>query len=381
MTDFLLRHFLADDSDRSAVGNLAGIVGMLCNLSLAIGKILIGFFAGSIAVLADGVNNLTDGVSSLVTLLGFRMARRPADQDHPFGHGRYEYLAGLGISVMILVLGVELAKSALQKILAPEPVAISPLMFWALLASVVVKLWMMCFYRKLGRRIDSGVLFAAAADSRNDVVATSAVLVSCGIQAVSGRNLDGIIGLAVAGFVLWSGIQSVRGALPPLMGTQPEEDLQEKISDVVLSHEKVLGVHDLLIHDYGPDRRYASVHAEISAREDMLQAHDLMEDIEEDVRRDLNVELVIHCDPVATDDPRWRELLAAVCEAASGLDSRLSVHDLRLTELEGSTQLVFDLAVPYDMEQTDEEIRSSMTQRLQGKADNYPIVMHIDRVC
>lgn len=376
MTPFLLNHL---PESRSDIGRMAGRVGIGCNLLLASGKLIAGLLSGSVSIIADAANNFSDSASSIVTLLGFRLAQRPADSDHPYGHARYEYLAGLLVSAIILVLGVELGKTSFKKILSPEPVEITLLTGCILAASIAVKLWMSWFYRLLGRKIDSAVLLASAADSRNDVIATSAVALGCLVQKVFHWNADGILGLCVAGFILWSGIQSMRDTVSPLLGRQADPTLVKQLSTLILSHKQVLGIHDLLVHDYGPGQCFASVHAEVSANASTLEAHDLLDDIEDDAMAQLGIHLVIHCDPIVTDDPQWESIRAAVEQAAKEISPSLSVHDFHLMHHNG-TQIGFDLAVPFEETLSEEEITQKMKQQLKDCGIEYDLMIQFDRI-
>ena len=308
MTDFLLRLFVKnsqnveDSNVRAAYGSLSGLVGIVCNLLLFAGKLSIGLLAGSVAIVADAVNNLSDAASSIVTLVGFKMASKPADADHPFGHARMEYLSGLAVAVMILLIGVELAKGSVEKILHPEPVAFSTVLVVVLALSIGVKLWMSLFNRKLGRKISSKALEATAADSRNDVIATAAVLAAAVIGKLTNLQIDGYAGLLVAAFILWSGIGLVKETVNPLLGENADPELRKILIDEVRSNDKVLGFHDLMVHDYGPGQRFASIHVEMDNREDVLVCHDIIDDIERRCLEEHHVHLVIHYDPVVTDD-------------------------------------------------------------------------------
>ena len=385
MTKLLLKLFVRDHRNtenpavRSAIGSLAGTAGLVCNCLLALGKLLAGILAGSVAVIADGLNNLTDGASSVVTLVGFRLARRPADADHPYGHARYEYLSGLVVSVLILFIGWELASSSVAKILHPEPVAASVLTFGVLAASILLKLWMTVFFTKLGKTIHSGALRAAATDSRNDVIATTAVLLGCGISRVLQVNVDGFVGLAVALFILYSGVRVANETISPLLGQQADPELVEKLTRLVLSHEPVLGVHDLLIHDYGPGQCYASLHAEISGQEDPLVCHDIIDDIECDALEKLNVHLVIHYDPVLLDDAECNALRRMVRQIVEDISPRLSMHDFRLVRGASQKKLVFDLAVPYDMSVPGKELKQRIEDALAEAGCSCQTVIRFDR--
>ena len=385
MTNILLKLFIKnhknteDPTVRSAIGALAGTTGIICNCLLALVKLIAGLALGSVAIIADAINNFSDAASSVVTLLGFRLARRPADADHPYGHARMEYLSGLTVSVLILLVGVELARSSIDKILSP--VAIDPTWFTfaVLAASIAVKLWMWRSFRALGIKIRSSALQAAAIDSRNDCVATGAVLLGCILDRAADLNADGWFGLAVAAFIIYSGIRSANETVSPLLGKQADADLVTKISDLVLSHSQVLGIHDLLVHDYGPGQCYASVHAELSAMEDPLVCHDIIDDIECDALSRLNVHLVIHYDPVVIDDAEWDKMRTAVADIVGSISPRLSIHDFRIVRGSSQKKLVFDLAVPYDMALDQQALRCRIEDALLTAGYRYATVIRFDR--
>ena len=378
MTKLLLRLFVKDPDTpdgRARVGSLAGTVGIVCNLLLFLGKITAGLLSGSVAIAADGWNNLTDAASSIVTLVGFRFSRKPADVHHPYGHARAEYLSGLCVAVLILFIGVELAKSSLGKIFAPEPVELTAVTIFVLVGSIAMKLWMALFVGKLGKLIGSKTLEATSADSRNDVITTSAVLGSCLIGRFFGVDIDGWSGLAVAAFILWSGYGIARETMSTLLGEQDRE-LAEKLTALVLRHRGILGIHDLLIHDYGPGRCFASAHVELSAEEDPLVSHEIIDHLECDALRELNVHLVIHHDPVAVNDAEWGRLRSIVEAVAAGVDERLSVHSFRLVRGRGMPRLVFDLAVPYGMDQ--ESVRLTLRERIVEAGVTNPVTVRFD---
>ena len=378
MTKLLLRLFVQDTDTpdgRARVGSLAGTVGIVCNLLLFLGKITAGLLSGSVAIAADGWNNLSDAASSIVTLVGFRFSRKPADAHHPYGHARAEYLSGLCVAVLILFIGVELAKSSLGKIFAPEPVELTALTIFVLVGSIAMKLWMALFVGKLGKLIGSKTLEATSADSRNDVITTSAVLVSCLIGRFFGVDIDGWSGLAVAAFILWSGYGIARETMSTLLGEQDRE-LAEKLTALVLRHRGILGIHDLLIHDYGPGRCFASAHVELSAEEDPLVCHEIIDHMECDALRELNVHLVIHHDPVAVNDSEWGRLRSLVEQTAKAVDERLSVHSFRLVRGRGMPRLVFDLAVPYGMDQ--EGVRLTLRERMVEAGITNPVTIRFD---
>lgn len=384
MTKLLLRLFVKDynrtdaPAVRSATGKLAGITGIVCNILLFLLKLMAGFMSGAVSVVADALNNLSDAASSVVTLLGFRLAQRPADSDHPYGHARYEYLSGLIIAALILVIGAELVESSVKKIFAPATVDFSTVTFVVLLCSIGIKVWMSIFFAKLGKRISSGTLKAASVDSRNDVIATSAVLTGCIIGHRMDISVDGYVGLAVALFILYSGIGVIKETVSPLLGQRADQDLVERISACVLSHEKVLGVHDLLVHDYGPGQCFASVHVEVSAEEDPLVCHDIIDAIECCVLEELNVHLVIHYDPVVGNDEEWAQMRQILETIVTDIDPRLSLHDFRLVRGAAQTKLVFDLAVPYAMQNERKLLKQQIDEVLQRSHRGYTTVIRFD---
>ncbi len=384
MTQLLLRLFVKDHSNtgdpkvRTAYGKLAGFVGIVCNLLLFAGKLLAGILSGSVAITADAVNNLSDASSSLVTLLGFKLAERPADEEHPYGHARIEYLSGLAVAALILIIGVELAKNSFAKILHPETVAFSFLTLGILIASILVKLWMALFCRTLGKRIDSTTLTATAADSRNDVITTAAVLLGCLLGHFFDLKIDGYIGLLVALFILWSGIGIAKDTISPLLGKQADPELVRRISDLILSHEKILGIHDLMVHDYGPGQCFASVHAEMAATDDPLTCHDILDDIERDALRELRVHLVIHYDPIVTDDEELNRMHALVEKEIKAIDPTLGMHDFRMVRGPAHTNLIFDLVIPFSMADQKAELKRRIDERVQFENKRYYTVITFD---
>lgn len=370
--DLLIRFFVKDHNNtqssavRSAIGSLAGTVGIVCNIFLFLAKLAAGLLSGSVSIIADAVNNLTDASSSLVTVLGFRLARQPADRDHPYGHGRYEYLSGLAVAALILVLGAELVQSAAERIFSPAPVEFTALTAAILLLSILIKLWMSLSFNRVGTQIDSSALRAAGVDARNDVLASASVLLGCLAERYLNWTIDGWIGLAVAVFILYSGWQVAKETVSPLLGQQADRALVDNISRLILSHDKVLGIHDLLIHDYGPGQCFASVHVEISADEDPLEGHEIIDHIERDALAELNVNLVIHYDPVVLGDRKQAKLRTAVAQIITELDPRLAIHDFRLVRSGGQSTLVFDLEVPYDLELSREDLEKQVNEALTG---------------
>ena len=386
MTNILLRLFIKNCDDtqnpavRSSIGKLAGLTGIVCNCLLTALKLVIGLLVGSMAIIADGVNNLSDAASSLTTLLGFRMAQRPADKQHPYGHARYEYLSGLAVAALILLIGAELVKSSVAKIINPEPIDISAATIALLAASVAVKLWMSGFYKTLGKKINSTALYATSVDSRNDVISTCAVLLGCLVNYLFGLNIDGCVGLAVAIFILYSSVGIAKDTISPLLGQQADDELVDKITELVLSHEKVLGVHDLLVHDYGPGRCYASAHVELSADEDPMACHDIIDDIECDVLEKMNVHFVIHYDPVVQNDAEQNEMRRTVGEIIRELNPAFSIHDFRIVRGSAQSKLVFDLGVPYSMIEKKKEIKERIDAALNERGKKYITIIRFDGI-
>lgn len=369
MTNFLLRLAAGDTARyqepgvRAAVGKLSGVTGIVCNMLLATLKLIAGTLASSVAITADALNNLSDAVSSIVTLLGFKLAEKPADAHHPYGHARWEYLAGLAVSMIIILIGYELGQSSVEKILHPAPVAFSGLTAAILICSIGVKLWMCLFNAKLSALIGSSALAATSADSRNDVLATSAVLIAAVIQHFTSWNVDGWMGLAVAIFVLVSGAQLAKDTVSPLLGEAADPALRQLIVDYIEDCPKVLGYHDLMVHDYGPGKRFASIHVEMDRKEDPLLCHEIIDDIERECLDSHGIQLVIHYDPVATDDPRQERLRKVVLSILRMRDSRMSIHDFRVSP-GAVTNLIFDVALPTDLLGQEEEIRTALTNTL-----------------
>ena len=377
----LLRTFVKDyqntDSPavRSACGKLSGAVGIVCNSLLALGKLTAGLLSGSISVSADAVNNLSDAASSIITLIGFRIAEKPADADHPFGHARMEYLSGMIVSLLVLVIGYELAKSSIGKMLHPQPTVFSWLTVGILFVSILVKLWMMRFNLRLGGHIASSALRATAMDSRNDAITTGAVLVCLLIGRYTGFDPDAYVGFLVALFILYSGYDLAKSTIDPLLGSAPDPALRKAIGEKILSYDEVLGVHDLILHDYGPGRRFASAHVEIDRNLDVLEAHNIIDGIERDFDRDMRLQLVIHYDPVVTDDAALTEKREAVTQLVRELDPRLSIHDFRMVEGPRHTNVIFDLVVPFELEKEREQLKEKLTAQIRERwKDHYAVI-------
>ena len=363
---------------RALAGKIAGMIGMISNCLLAGGKLIVGLMCGAVSIIADGMNNLSDTASSIVTVIGFHLAQQPADADHPYGHGRFEYLSGLSVAVLILLLGGELVKASVEKILNPVTPEASLAAVLVLLLSAAVKFWMFLFYKKLGNRIESSVLLAASADSRNDVISVLAVLAGYGANYFFRWNIDGYVGLGVACFILISGFGIARDTVSPLLGKGVDKHTEQRIADLILSREKVLGFHDLLVHDYGPGQCYASVHVEMDAREDPLACHEWIDALEEDAWTELDMHLVIHHDPLVVNDEERNEILQWIISVVQQIDPGLSIHDFRLRRSGGKKQLVFDLSVPYALMKHRRKIKARIEETVKEKSPDYAVQIHID---
>lgn len=370
MTQLLLRVFVGrlDDSwesaTRNAVGKLSGSVGIICNLLLFGFKLLAGLLSGSVSIMADALNNLSDATSSVVTLLGFKLAERPADADHPYGHARYEYLSGLAVAAIIMVIGFELAKTSVGKIINPTAVEFSAVTALVLCASIGLKFWMVVFYSKLGHMIGSSALAAAAVDSRNDCLATGAVLTAGLVQKLLNWQIDGIMGLGVALFILYSGWNLMKETISPLLGEGADEQLRQQLADYIASNPKVLGYHDLMVHDYGPGQRFASLHVEMDKDEDPLLCHEIIDDMERNCLDRYGVHLVIHYDPVVTNDPELERMRTLVTAILRVKDPNISIHDFRMVHGAGHTNLIFDVALPMALQGQEQTIQDALEEAL-----------------
>ncbi len=385
MTEFLIRLFIKDaekidDPDvRRRYGALSGTVGILLNLLLSVGKFLAGLLTGAISMTADAFNNLSDAASSLVTLVGFRLSAKRADSDHPFGHGRMEYLSGLAVSMVILLVGLELLKSSAQKILRPEAAVFSWLSVGILCVSILVKLWMCLFNRALSKRIDSAAMAATAADSLSDCAATGAVLLGALVGHFFTLDIDGYVGILVALFILKSGWDAAKATVDPLLGQSPDPALVRAIRESVLSHREILGVHDLVIHDYGPGRRMMSLHAEVSADADFPAAHDLIDSIERELKAKFHIEATIHMDPIAVGDEATEHTREQVAALVREIHPDMTIHDFRMTNGPHHRNLIFDVSVPYSLSLTDDALREELCRRLKALDAAYYPVIQIDR--
>ena len=351
---------------RARIGKLSGAVGIICNCLLAAGKLIVGHMTSSMSITADGLNNLSDGASSIVTLLGFKLAEKPADRKHPYGHARIEYIAGLTVAVMILFIGLELGKSSVQKFINPAPIEFSFTAVWVLCASILVKLFMMLFNLKMGRRINSNTLLATAADSRNDVMTTSAVLAASIVEHFYDVRIDGVMGIAVSLFILYSGIKLAGETMSPLLGEGANPELQKQITDYINGCPMVLGCHDLMVHDYGPGRRYASIHVEIDKNEDPMACHARIDRMERECLKNYGTHLVIHYDPVVTDDPEVNSTKRLVNTIIKVRDGRLTIHDFRMVDYGESVKMSFDMILPEDLRGQEQSIKETVEKALNS---------------
>ncbi|MBR5505853.1 MAG: cation transporter [Clostridia bacterium] len=385
MTKLLIRKFVANHDEtadpkvRAAYGKLSGIVGIVCNILLFAAKIIIGIMSSSVAIVADAVNNFTDAASSIISLIGFRLSEKPADKEHPYGHGRYEYLAAMGIAVLIIVIGIELFKSGIEKILNPAIIVFSFPLGLVLILSIVLKLWMMAFNRYAGGKINSKALLAASADSRNDVIATTAVLVSAIFSHIFGVDLDGWMGVGVSIFILTSGFGIVKDTIDPMLGNAPNPEYIESIKTKILSYPGVLGMHDLIVHDYGPCRKFASVHVEMAAEEDVIETHDVIDNIERDMLEEIGLHLIVHFDPVVTNDTSTQNLRRLIEDVVTQIDASLTIHDLRVVQGSTHTNLVFDCVAPYEIKISDSTLKELIEEKVKGINSEYNCVITIDK--
>ena len=385
MVTLLAKLFIKDyrntenPSVRGAYGILCSIVGIILNLLLFAGKYLAGTLSGSLAIMADALNNLSDAGSSMVTLIGFRFAGRGPDTDHPFGHGRYEYRSGLVVSFLILWMGIELGRSSIEKIANPEAMEGGWLTILILAASIAVKFYMNFYNRKIGKKIDSFAMKATAMDSLSDCIATTVVLICTVIYLATDVNLDGWGGGLVALFIIYTGITSIRDTLSPLLGQAPDPEYVQKIEMIVKAHPEILGIHDLVVHDYGPGHRLISLHGEVSGDGDIYVLHDVIDRIEQELHDKLGCEAVIHMDPIAANDEHVNAMREKVEELLTQWDSRISLHDFRMVEGPTHTNLIFDAVVPQDLAATEEEAQKKIAQLIAQLGDMYRAVVKIDR--
>ncbi|MBQ0098886.1 MAG: cation transporter [Oscillospiraceae bacterium] len=383
MLTLLQKLFIKDNGDanvkRRKIGMLCSGYGIFLNILLFIGKYFAGVISSSIAITADAFNNLSDAGSSLISLIGFKFAGMKPDPKHPFGHGRIEYLSGLGISVAILVVAFELFRSSLDKILHPESVDTSYLAMGILVVSIIVKFYMFFYNRRIGTKIDSAGMKATAMDSISDTIATFVVLISMIITKFTGVNIDGYTGILVALFIFYAGFTSAKDTLAPLLGTTPDKEFVDQINDIVMGYDKVHGIHDLVVHDYGPGRQFISLHAEVDGRDDIYEIHDEIDRIERDLYEKLGCEATIHMDPIQLGDERVTQLRSETAILMKNIHIDVTIHDFRVVPGTTHTNLIFDIVIPFEVKMTDDEIREKVQKLVSEKRDNYFTVIQIDR--
>lgn len=385
MTTFLIKLFIkdyehtADPAVRERYGKLAGIVGIISNGLLCTMKILVGLFSGSIAIVADGINNLADASSAIITLIGFKLAALPEDKNHPYGHARFEYLTGLFISLLIIVLGLQLLRSSFSKVLHPDPLSFSYITIIILVIAIIIKIWQSRFNICLGKKINSLALMATGTDSRNDVIATSAVLLSVIIGKVSGLQLDGYMGCLVALFIIWSGIVLIRETSSPLLGEAPDEELVQSIEKIALSQDGVIGIHDLVVHNYGPGKIFASIHIEVDARGDLLESHDMIDNIEQLIKKELRIEFTAHMDPVELDNPLISHLYKEIIQTIKPLTGVQSIHDLRIVPGKTHTNIIFDAVLTPECPMKEAELCDLIESKIQEIDPSYYVVITFDK--
>lgn len=385
MIKMLLRRLVNDNEaalnlqTRQRYGKVASWMGIFTNFLLFAMKITVGFLFNSISIVADAVNNLSDSSSSLITLVGFKMSSKPADAKHPYGHARSEYISGFIVSIFILFLGFQLLMTSVEKIWAPEPMQFSYISVGVLVLSIFIKLWQGRFYKIVARRIESSALEATATDSFNDVFTTAAVLLSLFIAKFTGWQVDAYMGILVAGFIVYSGIRSIIETLNPLLGCAPEEKLVQTISEKIKSYKGVLGFHDLVVHNYGPDQCFASVHVEVPNTDDIMESHDLIDNIERDFSTQLDIHMVIHLDPVVVDDELTNELRHTVHEILKEIDPLLTMHDFRFVSGATHSNLIFDVVVPNSYKLSDDELRETIDRKVKELNPTYFTVITLDR--
>lgn len=386
LTDLLVKKFIKDKENvkdkavRQSYGYLGGFTGIVCNLTLSASKIAIGLMVNSIAITADAVNNLSDAASSIITLVGFRITNKPADREHPFGHARIEYISAMVVSFMVILVGFEFLKSSFERIRNPQDMKFDLIAFSVLLLSIGVKLWLGRFYKNIGKRIESKTMEASAVDSMSDVITTSVVAASLLTSRWITFPIDGYIGLLVSAFIMYSGINLTRETLNPLLGEAPEPEFIADITERTLGYEGIIGVHDMIVHNYGPGRCIVSLHAEIPAKMDIMKAHDIIDLAEQEISEAMDIHMVIHMDPINTDDKLVQDTQGKIMEIITGLNKELTIHDFRIVGGEEHMNLIFDLVVPYEY---DEKMAKELSQRassaIKDRYKNYNAIIYIDR--
>lgn len=381
LSKFFIKNYenTSDSTVRQAYGMLCGFVGICFNLLLFVGKFMAGTLSHSIAITADAFNNLSDAGSSIITLIGFKMAGQKPDPDHPFGHGRIEYISGLLVSVLILFMAYELLRSSILKIIHPEELTFSPLIVLILVISILVKCYMSFYNRSIGKKINSTAMMATATDSLSDTLATTVVLIATVVSHFSGIAIDGYCGVLVGLFICYAGINAAKETISPLLGQAPDPEFVRQIHDIVMTHEGVIGIHDLIVHNYGPGRVLISLHAEVPADGDILTMHDMIDLIEHELRDSLHCNAVIHMDPICTDDEETNTLKHIVTGYLTEIDTTITMHDFRIVKGPTHTNVIFDVVVPYRFPMTDAELIRLITEKIQTENPNYFTVIEVDK--
>lgn len=384
MTNLFIRLFVKDHKNitnfhvRERYGKFASIVGIASNLLLFIIKIAAGTLFNSISITADAVNNLSDSGSSVITLIGFKISGKPADAKHPYGHARMEYISGLIVSFIILFLGLQLIQSSIGKIIHPQTAQFSLISIVVLAVAVLIKFWQCSFYRKVGRIIDSTALMATSVDSWNDILATSAVMVAAIVTHLTGFNLDGYMGVVVALFILVSGIRLINHTISPLLGTAPSKEMVDSIYKKILSYDNIMGLHDLTVHNYGAAKCFASVHCEVNAGQDIMVSHDIIDNIERDFLKDMDIHLIVHLDPIITDDEKTNELKVVVEKLIKQISPEIGVHDFRVVWSVSHSNLIFDIVVPFEFQWSDDELIKQISDSIHEINATYHAVIMVD---
>ena len=384
MTDLLVKCFIRDyqNTDDAAVrekyGFLSSVVGIACNVILFAVKLFMGILSNSISIMSDAFNNLSDSVSCIVTMFGYKLAAMPADKNHPFGHGRFEYLTSLVLAVVIMIVGYELFQNSLEKVLHPEQVRFSWVVLVCLLASILVKIWMSAFNRKLGKKIDSSVMLATAQDSLNDVISTVATVISLVLSTMVSWPVDGIIGILVSVFVLYSGFEIIKDTISQLLGQPADKELVQNIAHIMRQRPQILGVHDMIIHSYGPGNMIGSAHAEVSADSDILKIHDIIDQVEKEIEEKTHVMFTIHMDPIETDNQEIEHMKQKMKGILSHIDKSLTFHDFRMVSGDTHTNLIFDIVVPFECKLTTEQIQKQVDEELSTLDQTYYAVITFD---
>ena len=367
------------EEGRKAYGTLCSIVGIMLNVLLFVGKYVAGVISCSVAITADAFNNLSDAGSSFITLVGFLFAGKEPDLDHPFGHGRFEYISGFVVSMAILFMGFELMKSSIIKIIHPEPVDTSMVAMVILMVSILVKVYMAIYNRSVGRKIHSAAMSATAKDSLSDSLSTTFVLLAMLVMKYADINIDGICGVLVSLFIFYAGIAAAKETLDPLLGLPPEQEFVDRIEELVMAHDMIVGIHDVVVHDYGPGRRMISLHAEVPGDRNIFEIHDLIDCIEKELNKTLQCESVIHMDPIETDNEEVAKMKALVAQEIVKIDDKITIHDFRMVTGETHTNLIFDAVVPFGTKMTVKDVKKSIEEMVESMGGNYYAVVHIDQ--